>query len=467
MPQNNDYVKKIQKFRNSSDYKLMLIGDRYYRGDHDILERVRTVINKDGGHEIVDNLINNKVVDNQYQKMVDQKVNYMVGKPFTIETENEVYSKALELIFNNSWHRTLKNIVMDSLNGGIAWLYPYYDEQSQLKFRTFEPYEVTPVWKDKKQSILDYVIRCYQVEENDDSITEYVEVYKTTGMERFKRTAMLGLVPIENKDYVTDNSGKPYNWSKLPIIPFRFNSKEIALIKKVKSLQDGINKIKSNFENNMEEDVRNTILVLVNYDGENLAEFRHNLATYGVIPVTSQEGGSGDVRTLQIEVNAENYKVILDLFKKALIENARGFDAKDDRLSNNPNQMNIQSMYSDIDLDSCGAETEFKASLEELMWFINTHLKNIGQGNYFNEKVNFIFNKDILINETEVIENIAKSVGIISNETLVAQHPWVKDPVKELAKVKAEKEQAMQDMMTQFPTNPTNPGTGDPNAQNK
>ena len=48
------------------------------------------------------------------------------------------------------------------------------------------------------------------------------------------------------------------------------------------------------------------------------------------------------LKTLQIEVNSENYKVILDIFKKAIIENARGYDAKDDRLGNNPNQMNIQ-----------------------------------------------------------------------------------------------------------------------------
>ncbi len=39
------------------------------------------------------------------------------------------------------------------------------------------------------------------------------------------------------------------------------------------------------------------------------------------------------------------------MFKKALIENAGGYDAKEDRLSGNPNQINIQSM-SDIDLDA-------------------------------------------------------------------------------------------------------------------
>ena len=40
-----------------------------------------------------------------------------------------------------------------------------------------------------------------------------------------------------------------------------------------------------------------------------------------------------------------------------------GYDAKDDRIIvGNPNQMNIQSMYSDIDLDANGIETEFQAA---------------------------------------------------------------------------------------------------------
>lgn len=44
-------------------------------------------------------------------------------------------------------------------------------------------------------------------------------------------------------------------------------------------------------------------------------------------------GADGDLKTLQIEVYAENYKVILAEFKKALIENAMGYDAKADRLA--------------------------------------------------------------------------------------------------------------------------------------
>ena len=50
------------------------------------------------------------------------------------------------------------------------------------------------------------------------------------------------------------------------------------------------------------------------------------------------------------------------------------YDAKDDRMSGDPNQMNIQSMYSDIDLDANGIEMEFQASMEELLWLSLIHI---------------------------------------------------------------------------------------------
>ena len=52
----------------------MLDGEKYYAGGHDILSRVRTVIGEDGELTEVKNLPNNKIVDNQYKKMVDQKL---------------------------------------------------------------------------------------------------------------------------------------------------------------------------------------------------------------------------------------------------------------------------------------------------------------------------------------------------------------------------------------------------------
>lgn len=165
---------------------------------------------------------------------------------------------------------------------------------------------------------------------------------------------------------------------------------------------------------------------------------------YGAIKVRSYEGAEGGVDTLEISVNAENYKTLLALLKDAIIENARGYDAKDDRMSGDPNQMNIQSMYSDIDLDANGIEMEFQASMEELLWFINKHLANTGGRSFEGEDVTVIFDRDVLINETEAINNCKNSVGILSDETIVKMHPWVTDPEQELQRIKDEKEEAMQ-----------------------
>ena len=105
----------------------MITGERYYLGEHDILYRKRTVIGENGELQEVDNLPNNRIVDNQYAKLVDQKVNYLLGQPLTFDTDNKKYQEELKKIFNKRFHRTLKNLGEDVLNGGIGWLHPYYN----------------------------------------------------------------------------------------------------------------------------------------------------------------------------------------------------------------------------------------------------------------------------------------------------------------------------------------------------
>ena len=442
---------EINQFLVSKKRQEMLDGERYYNGKHDILGRKRTVIGESGKLQEVDNLPNNRIVDNQYRRMVVQKNNYLLGKPITIQCDNEQYAKKLnELVFTKKNMRLFKNIGKDSINGGVGWLFLFYDDQGQLTLRRFRPWEIRPVWKDDEYSNLEYAIRIYEVlayEGKTEKIIQKVEVYSPAGVDYYELNSGQ-LEPVEpfHKNYftmVTDGKEQEYNWSKIPLIPFRQNDTEMPLIRCIKSLQDGINLIESNFQNNMEEDTRNTILVLLNYGGENLGEFRHNLATYGVVCVETIDKVSGDVKTLNIEVNAENYKAILEIFKKAIIENAMGYDAKDDRMSGSPNQMNIQSMYSDVDIDANGTETEYQAAFEELFWFVNAHLYNTGQGDFFNEKVTVIFDRDMIINETQAVENCINSIGMVSDETILANHPFVKDVQQELERIAAQKQKEL------------------------
>ena len=108
--------------------------------------------------------------------------------------------------------------------------------------------------------------------------------------------------------------------------------------------------------------------------------------------------------------------------------------------------MNIQSMYSDIDLDANNMETEFQAAFEELLWFICCHLSNIGAGDFSPDELEIVFNRDLPMNEGEVIQNIRNSVGILSDETLIAQHPWVDDVQAELKRVEKQKKAELEEM---------------------
>lgn len=450
MTENQFFAAEIKEWKNSQRRKDQVMGDLYYEGQHDILTRKRTIIGEDGKLQEVDNLPNNRLVDNQFALMVDQKTNYLVGKPFSLTCRNKTYSEFLNKVFDKRFKRLLKYVCEDALKGGIGWLYPYYGDDGKLAFKHFPAHEILPFWADDDHTILDCAIRYYTQEVwngYQKEKVEKVEIFKADGIYRYIYQNDMLIADVEAGEhenyFMVEEEGqepKGFNWTRIPLVPFKYNKQEIPLIRRVKTLQDGINVMLSDFENNMQEDARNTILILKNYDGENLGEFRHNLSTYGAVKVR-EDGG---VETLQVEINAENYKGILELLKKSLIENARGYNAKDDRMGNNPNQMNIQSMYSDIDLDANGMETEFQAAFDDLLWFINQDFANTGRGDFEEEETTIVFNRDMPVNESEAIENCGKSVGILSNETIVAQHPWTTDVELELERIRKEKEEAME-----------------------
>ncbi len=447
MTEREFFGREIDQWKHSPGRVAQLAGEEYYRGQHDILHRKRMAIAADGKLEPVENLPNNRVIDNQYAKMVDQKTHYLFGKPVTFACGSRELAKRLKERFGPSFQRLLKYIGEDALNGGLCWVFVFYDERGTLSFRRFPAYQVLPFWADDDHTRLDAAARLYVQEVWDGwskTLVERVELYQPNGLYRFvlDGTTLVPDVELgEFSPYLAVHSGgesTPYTWDRFPLIPFKYNKQETPLISRVKSLQDGINTVLSDFRNGMELSPQNTILVLKNYDGENLGEFRHNLAAYSAVKVR----GDGGVETLQVEVNADNFKAILELLKKALIENARGFDAKDDRLSGSPNQMNIQSMYSDIDLDANGMETEFQAAMEQLLWFVRQDMLTKGEGDFTQEEISVIFNRDILINESEAIENCAKSSGILSDETIVEQHPWTRDVAEELERIRKERASA-------------------------
>lgn len=444
-----DYIAlRLSYWIGSPERIMQLDGERYYRGEHDVLKKKRTVIGADGKLTELTYLPNNKCIDNHYGKNVDQKTNYLLGQPLSFKCDDDEYVKSLRKVFNKRFHRTFNTVGLTAINQGIAWLYIYYQD-NELKFRMFPGYEIMPIWTDRAHTEYVKLVR-YFIEEKPGAVDphdviEKVEIYSADGIDYYTYTSGR-LVPDVQKphaNYLTTTMGDAKtesNWVRIPVIPFKFNSKEIPLILRAKNLQDAYNELISRWKDVTEEDSRNTIIVLENYDGTNLAEFRKNLMQYSAVKVMSRAGSGsrGDVRTLQVEVNAENYEAIRSVFEKAILKNCKGYDLSELK-SGSPNQMNIKSIYSDIDLDANMMETEFQASMEDVMWFVNAHLGVNGD----EKDLEIIFNRDGVVNESEIIQNMT-SMGVeVSNKTKLSQLPFIDDPDAEQERVDKEKEEAM------------------------
>ena len=462
--------------------KKQLEAEKYYRGIQDIFKKKRTLIDSKGNEHLLKNLPNNKVVNNMYAKLVDQITNFEMGQPIAFDTDlsrttGQELAKQLSLIFGKQTLRTLKKVTRHAVNEGISWLYLWPDkENGTLGFSLFPAYEILPEWADDEHKELDCAMRYYTTSDYDEygvkKETEHVEVFDGNGVHRFlyKDGSLTPDGDTPTMPYLQVKVGQNYegyNWIKCPLVPFRRSDLEETLLSKCKELVDALNLMLSVLLDALQENAQGIRLVIKNYDGTDLDSFIHNMVSTNIILVHSTPEGDGGVETLEIGVTIENYKFVLDALKKAIVENCGGFDAKDDRLGNSPNQMNIASMYSDMEITANDLESEFSASFEQVMWFVKQWIKQTGgvKVDESDEKADVIFNRDMMINEKEVIECCSNSEGMISSETIMKMHPWVDDPKEEMDRMKKENDEAQ--VQTDNYRNAFEQGRGDQQAAAK
>lgn len=121
---------EIEQFKTSKKRLDMIAGNKYFDGEHDILNHKRRAIGEGGKLIDIENLPNNRIVDNQYRKMVLQKANYLLGKPFSIKKVRATgIQNSLNKIFNMNFLNLFNTIGEDALNCGLGLLFLYYDEQ--------------------------------------------------------------------------------------------------------------------------------------------------------------------------------------------------------------------------------------------------------------------------------------------------------------------------------------------------
>lgn len=426
----NRILELINEFNNSNKRKLMLTGQRYYEVDNDILKRKMT--RKVKGKVITEDFkANNKLAHSKYKGMVDEKVAYLLSRPYTLDCDQKDYLEKVKECLGKHFQYTLSGLGYEASNKGIGWLHIYIDEKGKFKTMLIDSEQCIPIWKDKTHIELEMMIRVYETyvwQFNKRKCITNVEVWTEEGVSYYKQDGKMLIPYTENNQDEGGpvahfkKNGEWAGWGKVPFIPFKNNRIEIPDIKFVKSLIDGYDLSRSDVANYIEE-VKNLIFILKGYDGDNVIEFMKGLNENRAVVVDED----GDVNTLNPTVDITAVREHYEQLKRDLIEDGQSINKDLDKFGSAPSGVALKFMYSGLDLKCNALETEFKMGFEELLYFINMYLSIMNLGNYENVDLDILFNRDMEINETEVITNCSNSKGIISDETILGNHPWIKD----------------------------------------
>ena len=469
----------IAEFEDSEFRKYMDTAWKYYKNENDILEAKRMVIGKSQDNKAVlmesKVLSNNKLCHNFMKKLTRQKIGYMLGKPFTmaaVKAEDAKADKLFELCkqyFNKDFYKLIKNVGRDSIVKGLGWIHVYYDETGQLRFMRCNPEEVIPLWRDSDHTELDAVIRKYYIEQYEGGKKKriaYVDYFTNQGVYHYKYNDTGKLVRDPNHPEVSPNfsvrvqneNGEPETrgavWGKIPFIPFKYDPDEQSLLVRIKSLIDDYDRKTSGVANNI-DDFPNTVTVIKNYDGQSKEEFVHNKNEYRTIFVQ----GDGDAKALETPLNVTEVDKHIQRLREDIYEFGQGVNTADKDIRDTSG-VALRFLYGDLDMDCIDWGSEVEWSIMLLVWFIQQDLIAKGQGDYTDVEYNVIFNTDMIINETETIQNCFTSQGLISGKTIADNHPWVVSAEKEM-KTMLEEQTEVLDLESEYGNNtPTNPAAG-------
>lgn len=458
------------EWQNSPQRMHMLDAQDYYKSRNTvILEKTRKVIGPDGNLVPCLRLENTKLVHSFLHKLINQKISYLLSKDFSVQTENEKYQEELGNFFNKDFMRALKNVGKDAISNGLAWMQMYYDEDGNLRAKRIPSEEIYPFWADIDHTKLDALLRVYSLWHYDEqgSKTEVrkVEYYTDAGVWYYEMTAS-GLIPDPDKSAVSganfrmevkkknDETGAEETtveeivWEKIPFICFKYNGEEMSLLDHIKSLIDEYDDITSSLSDAIKDTPR-AAKVVKGMEATSKQEFIKNFSTLGLLFL----GPDGEVANLDTNLEVASVIEQANRLRKDIFEFGGGVDTQNENLGV-ASGVALKFRYADLDMDCSFMANEFSAALEQMVWFIATDIYLKSGQDYTEDGVDFIFNTDIAVNESEVIDNLAKSSDL-SMETRLAMHPYVTDVRAEIDRKKKEQEEQQEQFGFNEPSNDT------------
>lgn len=405
------------------------VGHLYYNDQPDILLRERP---KDPLGQTDEDKPHNLLVANFHPNQVDQKVGYLLAEPINFKAENTAILEKIGEVLNDEFDDMMNDILTAASNKGVEWLHIYYDDKGNFRFRQIPSEQIVPIYDEYGDLVT--VIRHYLLKD-----VERAEVWNAETVSYWM---------LEGGEFIPDyywGEHETYHhskgsWDKIPFIPFKNNSQEKGDIWKYKTLIDAFNNRLSDLQNTFDESTE-IIFALKGFKGQGLKEFMAGLKHYKAVNL----GTEGGIDTITVRIPIDETEKYLKMLREMIIDFGRGVDFNSDKFGNSPSGVALKILYSGLDIKAKQLERKTRVALKELLYFIFKHQRI----NAAPQDVEMKFNYNRLKNDMEDTQIATMSKGIVSDITIVTNHPWTDDPQGELERLE-EQEMAMNDILPQI-----------------
>lgn len=383
------------------------LGQRYYDGQHDILNYKIYYYNAEG--ELVEDKTrsNIKISHPFFTELVDQCIQYMLsGKESFIRSDIPELQDKLDLYFGDDFKSELADTLTDVCVGGFGYMYAYKNIEDRTSFVYAEANGVVEVRAKDTDDHTEYVIYWYidRVDKGQKKIKR-IQVWDKTQVTYF--------VQVDNDDIELDKD-EPINprphivytksneegtfGDSLGYIPFfrmDNNRKQSSHLAPIKGLVDDYDLMACGLSNNL-QDIVEGIYVVSGFQGDNLDELQQNLKTKKMIGV--DEGGGVDIKTIDIPIEARKAKLEID--EKNIYRFGMGFNAAQLGDGNITNVV-IKSRYALLDLKCNKLETRLKAFLKKLITVVLQEINKADGSDYQMKDVNIEFIREVMTNAAD------------------------------------------------------------------
>lgn len=404
----SEILQFIQDDATSEKKRFARMGQRYYEGDHDILNYKLYYFDANGNVVEDTTRSNIKISHPFFTELVDQEVQYMLsGKEGFMRSDLPELQQLLNEYFNENedFRSELYEVLTGAISKGFEYMYAYKNTEDRLSFMCADSIGVVEVRARDTDDGCEYVIYWYidRIDKGQKKIKriqvwdkDQTYFYVQSDEGRLELDAGQKINPRPHTLYRTKDGGELYyeNFGFIPFFRLDNCRKQFSGLKPIKTLIDDYDLMSCGLSNNL-QDASEYLVVVKGFQGDNLEELMQNIKTKKHVGVDGEGGGGVEFKTVDVPYDAR--KVKLELDEKNIYRFGMGFNAAQVGDGNITNIV-IKSRYALLDLKCNKLEIRLKQFLRKILKVVLQEINQTNGTDFQTKDVYFDFKRELMTN---------------------------------------------------------------------